>query len=36
MIDFGKKGKKRTRIIATVICILLVLGMVIGLLVTAF
>ena len=36
MIDFDKKGKKRTRIIATVICILLVLGMVIGLLVTAF
>lgn len=32
MIDFGKKGKKRTRIIAGVICILLVLGMIIGLL----
>ena len=36
MVDFGKKGKKRTRIIATVICILLVVGMIIGLLVTAF
>ncbi len=34
MIDFGKKGKKRNRIIAGVISILLVLGMIIGLLVT--
>ena len=32
MIDFSKKGKKTTRIIATIISILLVLGMIIGLL----
>jgi hypothetical protein len=32
MIDFSKKGKKTTRIIAAVISILLVIGMVIGLL----
>ena len=36
MVDFSKKNKKSTRIIAAVICILLVAGMVIGLLVTAF
>ena len=36
MVDFSKKRKKSTRIIAAVICILLVAGMVIGLLVTAF
>jgi len=35
MVDFSKKRKKSTRIIAAVICGLLVLGMVIGLLVTA-
>ena len=36
MVDFSKKRKKSTRIMAAVICILLVAGMVIGLLVTAF
>ncbi len=34
MIDFSKKGKKTTRIIAGVIAILLVVGMIIGLLYT--
>ncbi len=33
MVDFSKKRKKSTRIIAGVICVLLVAGMVIGLLV---
>ncbi len=33
MVDFSKKRKKSTRIIAGVICLLLVAGMVIGLLV---
>lgn len=36
MVDFSKKRKKSTRIIAAVICILLVAGMVIGLLSSAF
>ena len=36
MIDSSKKGKKATRIIAGVISILLVVGMIIGLLVTVF
>ena len=36
MIDFSKKRKKGTRIIATIICVLIVLGMIIGLLVTTF
>ena len=34
MIDFSKKAKKKTRIIAAVISILLVVGKVIGLIVT--
>jgi predicted nucleic acid-binding Zn ribbon protein len=34
MIDFSKKRKKGTRIVATIICVVIVLGMVIGLLVT--
>ena len=34
MIDFSKKASKRTRIIAAAISILLVIGMVIGLLVS--
>lgn len=34
MVDFSKRKKKSTRIIAGVICALLVLGMVISLLVT--
>ena len=34
MIDFSKKGKKSTRVVAGVIAILLVIGMIIGLLVT--
>ena len=34
MIDFGKKGKKTTRIIAAIISIILVLGMIIELLVS--
>lgn|GEM_PF-1660871 len=33
MVDFSKKKGKGTRIVASVICILLVLGMIIGLLV---
>ena len=33
MVDFSKKRKKSTRIIAGVICVLLVAGMVIALLV---
>ena len=36
MIDFSKKRKKGTRIIATIKCVLIVLGMIIGLLVTTF
>lgn len=35
MMDFGKKGKKSTRIIASIICVLIVLGMILGLLFTA-
>ena len=35
MVDFSKKKKKSTRIIAIVICLLIVFGMVIGLLATA-
>ena len=34
MVDFSKKATKRTRIIAAIISILLVVGMVIGLLVS--
>ncbi len=33
MIDFSKKRNKTVRIVAAVICVLIVLGMVIGLLV---
>jgi hypothetical protein len=36
MIDFGKKGKKATRIIAIIISLLLIFGMVISLLVAMF
>ena len=36
MIDFSKKKKKTVRVVAIVICLLIVFGMVIGLLVTAF
>lgn len=36
MVDFSKKKKKSVRIAAAVICILIVAGMVIGLLATAF
>ena len=36
MIDFSKKRKKSARIIATIICAIIVFGMVIGLLVTSF
>ena len=35
MIDFSKKGGKKNRIIAIVICAVLVLGFVVGMLVSA-
>jgi hypothetical protein len=35
MIDFSKKKKKTVRVVAIVICLLIVFGMVIGLLATA-
>ena len=34
MIDFSKKKKKTVRVVAIVICLLIVFGMVIGLLAT--
>ena len=34
MIDFSKKNKKSTRIIASIICAILVFGFIIGLLVS--
>jgi hypothetical protein len=36
MIDFSKKRKKGARILLVIICGIIVFGMVIGLLVTAF
>ncbi len=36
MVDFSKKKKKTARVIAAVICVLIVFGMVIGLLSYAF
>ena len=35
MVDFSKKGNKKKRIAAMVICVLLVAGMVVGMLVAA-
>lgn len=35
MIDFSKKKKKGTRVVAGIICAVLVVGMIIGLLVAA-
>lgn len=36
MIDFSKKRKKTVRVVAIIICLLIVFGMVIGLLAYAF
>ena len=35
MVDFSQKKTKAARIVASIICVLIVLGMIIGLLVTS-